>query len=497
MPGTDRRGFLKAALAAAAGAVAGPARIAWCAARGGAEAAPAAAAGRLPNIVFMLADDVGWSDLGCYGADLHETPNLDRLAGEGVRFTQAYAMSVCSPTRAAILTGKHAARLHMTIWREGALQPPGGNRPLLAPPCVANLPRGETTVAEVLKDAGYVTLHVGKWHLGDGDSSPETHGFDVNVGGTHWGAPNTFFHPFSGADRYPEFRYVPGLGLGKPGEYLTDRLTDEALRLVDEAGDRPFLLHLWFHNAHTPIEGKPDLVERYRAKLRPGLRHRSAEYAAMIHSLDENVGRVLRRLDERGLAGRTLVVFMSDNGGYINMYQKQQVTDNTPLRSGKASLYEGGIRVPLIIRRPGATPRGAVCDEPVVCMDLYRTFAEAAGVPASALGDAAPDGLSLVPLLADPAARLGREALFFHYPHYYATTSPVGAVRAGEWKLLEYFEDGHLEMYNLKDDLGETTDLSAKMPEKARQLHEMLVAWRKRVGALPPTRNPDAKPRPS
>ena len=315
------------------------------------------ATARPPNVVFILADDLGWSDLGCYGADLHETPHLDQLAREGVRFTQAYAMPVCSPTRASILTGRHAARLHYTIWREGALQPPR-DQPLLPPPTIADLPASEVTLAEVLKGAGYLTFHVGKWHLGDAAHSPETQGFDLNIGGTHWGAPATYFYPFRGpSGSSGEFRYVPGL-LGKPGDYLTDRLTDEALKLMDHAGDRPFFLNLCFHCPHTPIEGKQKLVEHYRSKLKPGLRHQNPGYAAMVQTVDDNVGRILAGIAERGLADRTLVIFASDNGGYVNTNRGLQVTDNSPLRSGKGSLYEGGIRVPLIVRLPGLTARG-------------------------------------------------------------------------------------------------------------------------------------------
>lgn len=243
---------------------------------GNSPAAPAMAA-RPPNVVFILADDLGWSDLGCYGADLHETPHLDQLAREGVRFTQAYAMSVCSPTRAAILTGRHAARLHLTVWREAAVNPARAQK-LLPPLAVADLPHEELTLAEALQAAGYLTFHVGKWHLGDGDHSPETQGFDVNRGGTHWGAPATYFYPFRGeCGQEREFRYVSGLGLGKPGDYLTDRLTDEALKLIDQAGNRAFFLNLWYHNPHTPIEGKTNLVEKYRARLKPGLKHQNPD----------------------------------------------------------------------------------------------------------------------------------------------------------------------------------------------------------------------------
>ncbi len=448
----------------------------------------APAASRPPNVVFILADDLGWADLGCYGADLHETPRLDQLAREGVRFTQAYMMPVCSPSRAAILTGRHAARLHLTIWREGAMSPPR-DRKLLPPPAITDLPPSEVTLAEVLKVAGYFTFHVGKWHLGDAAHSPETQGFDLNIGGTHWGAPATYFHPFSGpSGQSREFRYVPGLGLGQRGQYLTDRLTDEALKLIDAADNRPFFLNLWFHVPHTPIEGKPKLVEKYRARMQPALRHQNPDYAAMIETLDENVGRVLDRLDERNLTKNTLVIFASDNGGYTNHHRGRPVTDNSPLRSGKGSLYEGGIRVPLLVRLPGVTPRAAVCAEPVTCTDFFPTILELCGLGANAQPQPAGplDGVSLVALLRQPQSHLDREALFFHYPHYYPTTTPVSAVRAGDWKLLEYFEDQHVELYHLRDDPGEHRDLAPEQPERADQLRAKLRAWRTEVGAQLP-----------
>lgn len=442
-----------------------------------------------PNIVFILADDLGWSDLACYGSDLHETPHIDALAREGVRFTSAYAMSVCTPTRAAILTGRHAARLHMTIWREGSVErdqrEAKTRQRLLQPRTAHDLPLEATTIAEALKPKGYLTFHVGKWHLGDSAHYPEAHGFDVNIGGTHWGAPNTFFWPFSGTNTFRDFRYVPGLGLGRSGDYLTDRLADEALGCIDAAGDRPFFLNLWFHNPHTPIEGKPGLAEHYRQKIQPGGRHANPHYAAMVHSLDENVGRILARIRERGIEGRTVVIFTSDNGGYTGKFRGVQVTDNTPLRSGKGSLYEGGIRVPLIARAPGITPPGATCPEPVTCMDLFPTFAGLAGAPAAS----AADGLDLMPLLRDPGAHLNRDALFFHYPHYYATTTPVGAIRSGRWKLLEYLEDGRAELFDLANDTAEANDLAPTMPDRVRELRARLARWRQGVGAQMPEPN--------
>jgi arylsulfatase A-like enzyme len=445
-----------------------------------------------PNIILILADDLGWSDLGCYGADLHETPHLDRLAQEGVRFTDAYAMSVCTPSRAALLTGKHAARLRMTIWSEGSRGGPR-NRRLLQAESLHDLPHSETTLAKRLHDAGYLTALVGKWHLGDAEHYPETHGFDVNIGGTQWGAPQTFFWPYSGSGRFgPEFRFVPHLEFGKPGEYLTDRLTDEALRVIERAGNQPFFLYLAHHAPHTPIEAKADDVRHFEAKVRPGQQHQSAAYAAMVKSLDDSVGRVLEQLKKSGLEQNTIVLFTSDNGGYIGTDEGQTVpvTSNAPLRSGKGSLYEGGIRVPLIVRWPGVTPAGAACREPVILMDLFHTLAPAVSskeVPEPA------DGRDLQGLLQHPGTKLNREALYFHYPHYYATTTPVGAIRSGDWKLLEYFEDGRLELYNLKDDLGEKTDLAPQLPDKAASLLQQLHHWRTQVGAASPSPNPAFK----
>ncbi|MEZ5355412.1 MAG: sulfatase [Bryobacteraceae bacterium] len=452
-------------------------------------AAPLLAQRQRPNIVFILADDLGWTDLAVYGSDLHETPHTTRLSRECIRFTNAYAAApVCSPTRASIMTGKHPARLGMTIWHEGAVNPPK-NRKLIPPEAVANLPLEERTVAEHLHDAGYLTAAVGKWHLGTSGFYPETQGFDVNIGGTHWGAPQTFHWPYRGNKHFGgETRYVPGLPFGAPGEYLTDRLTDEAIRVIDHAGSQPFFLYLAHHAPHTPIEGKAAMVARYKAKIRDGMRHRNAAYAAMVESFDESVGRVMDHLRRKGMEENTLLVVTSDNGGFINPFEGQAVTNNAPLRSGKGSLYEGGLRVPLLVRWPGR--RGAaLCHEPVVSTDLFSTMLEAAGVTQ----DAPPDGRSLSGLARDPESHLGREDLFFHYPHYYPTTTPVSAVRSGDWKLLEYFEDGHVELYHLREDPGEEKDLAAAMPERASQLRGKLAAWRKEAGARIPAVNPSGR----
>lgn len=334
-----------------------------------------------PNIVFLLADDLGWSDTAIYGGDLVETPNLARLAQSGVRFTNAYsAAPVCSPTRASFLTGKYPARLHMTTWYEAAEEPPT-NKKLIPPVTVNNLPLSETTVAEVLHAKGYITAHVGKWHLGSAGFYPENHGFDINIGGTFWGAPQTHFYPYKGKTYFGgEARYVPHLEWGKPGEYLADRLTTEALNIMSRAGQQPFYLNLWFHSVHVPAEAPPALVKAYEGKIKPGLHHTNATYAAMIRNLDDNIGRVLNHLEKLGIADRTIVVFASDNGGYIGKWAGATVTDNYPLRSGKGSLYEGGIRVPLVVRWPGIVKGNAVCHYPVISNDFFPTILDMVGL---------------------------------------------------------------------------------------------------------------------
>ena len=446
--------------------------------------APDVVAAARPNVVVVMIDDLGWTDLACYGSDFHETPHLDRLARDGMRFTSAYAAAaVCTPTRVALMTGKHPARLGMTIWREAAARGPNPDEKLLPPRCEPNLPREEITLAELLRGAGYQTFHVGKWHLGDARHYPEVHGFDVNIGGTLWGAPATYFWPYYHAHRGPangrELSYVPGLDKGGSDEYLTDRLTDQAIGLLQTVGDRPFFLHLAFHSVHTPIEGKPDLVARYEQKLADHVerQHHYPAYAAMVHSVDENIGRLLASLDECNLA---------DNGGLVDPTHWGIATDNAPLRSGKGSLYEGGVRVPLIVRWPGIAPPASVCAAAVVTHDLFATVVEAAGVadPVSR------DGLSLGELLRDPRKELPARALFWHYPHYYLNTTPISALRHGPHKLLHYYEDDRVELYDLQADLGERNNLASTESERTRELRAMLSEWITQAGAELPGPNP-------
>ncbi|HEX7379264.1 MAG TPA: sulfatase [Pirellulales bacterium] len=443
----------------------------------------AADAARPPNIVFILVDDMGWTDLGCFGSELYETPHIDRLAAKGMRFTCAYsACTVCSPSRAAVVTGRYPARLHLTDWIHGHRRP---KAKLRVPAWTEYLPAEEVTLAAALKKAGYVSAAIGKWHLGDGPEHYATqHGFDLNIAGFGAGQPPSYFSPYK----------IPTLADGPPGEYLTDRETDEACRFMEEHRDRPFLLYMPRYCVHTPLQAKPPLIERYRQKITPGMRQTNATYAAMIHSLDESVGRLLAKLDELNLADHTVVCFTSDNGGLIGG-EKRRVTSNAPLRAGKGSAYEGGVRVPLMIHWPGVTTPGSACGEPVIGIDYFPTFLEMAGLAVAPDDGHALDGVSLAPLLKDAHAALGREAIFWHYPHYHpGGATPYSAIRAGDYRLVEFYEDQHVELYNLRTDVGEAHDLAATQPERAAGLRRRLAAWRAEVGAQDPTPNPDFQP---
>lgn len=438
-----------------------------------------AVAGQRPNIVFILVDDLGWSDVGCFGSKYYETPNIDRLASQGMRFTDAYAAcSVCSPTRASIMTGKYPARLHLTDWIPGE-----GDAPIHAlriPDWRKFLPLEEVTIAEALKSAGYISASIGKWHLGGPQYYPEHQGFDFTVAGGDIGHPASYFWPYEG-----KTHTVPGLKLGgHAGEYLTDRLTDAAEDFIAQNKDRPFFLYFAHYAVHVPLQAKPALAAKYKAKAPRG-EQTNAVYAAMVESVDDSVGRILRRLDALGLAANTVVVFMSDNGGLW-----PQATSNAPLRAGKGYPYEGGIREPLIIKWPGTTRAGTTCSTPVSSIDFFPTLLEIGG--ATLPGPV--DGHSLVPLLKQ-SGPLQREALFWHYPHYWGRNRvrPFGVVRAGDWKLIEFYEDMRVELYNLKDDLGETRDLAKEQPEKAGELRVRLHHWRQSVDAQMPTPNPALK----
>jgi arylsulfatase A-like enzyme len=452
----------------------------------------AQAAPRRPSIVFILMDDLGWTDVGYMGSEYYETPNIDRLARQGMVFTNAYTNAPnCAPTRASLLSGQYTPR-HGVYTVGSSERGSSRHRRLIPVANTTDLSTDIVTIPEVLGPAGYVSACIGKWHLGGGpEHSPTAQGFDVSFDRSQAGYGGGHFSP-------PLTRR---LNPGQPREYLTDRLTDEALRFVDANQDRSFFLYLAHHAVHTPLEAQEDLIAKYRNKPPRG-GHSNPVYAAMIESADQSVGRVTAKLDELGLTQDTLVVFFSDNGG-VGGYRELGVmggaiTSNAPLRGGKGMLYEGGIRVPMIVRWPRRVRAGSRCRVPVIGLDFYPTFLEAAGIgarPARPL-----DGLSLVPLLRG-ADRLPRDAVFWHFPAYLEAsqntwrTTPAGAVRQGDYKLQEFFEDGRVELYNLRDDIAEKRDLSATMPGRARALRDLLVQWRESLGASVPTQpNPQYAP---
>jgi len=496
-----------------------------------------------PNIVFFLVDDLGWSDVGCFGSAFYETPNIDRLADEGVRFTDAYAAChVCSPTRASILTGKYPARLGLSDWipgrRDFAFQR------LKNAPNLQQLPLDEVTLAEALGQNGYSTGHFGKWHLGENEYGPLHQGFAVH-------APQNWYKGWPRAGYKAPFQF-DGLP-DKPGDYLTDRLTDEAIRFIDANQDTPFFLYLSHFAVHDPIQGRPDLVAKYREKLagnrqtatpafilegnpddsNPFTRHElndlidrpsfaqfgvlpdrtvkikqrqdNVEFAAMVESVDESLGRITQRLKELSLEEKTIVIFFADNGGMAGMnvgnpqrtisWQALDVaysTANLPLRGAKGWLYEGGIRVPCIVKWPGQTQTGLVSHEPIISNDFYPSILEMAGLPPRTSQTV--DGISLVPALRGHS--LDRDAIYWHFPHYsnHGMQSPGGAIREGDYKLIEYFENNTVQLFDLKNDVGEKNNLAAAFPERAATLRRKLQDWRNEIGARMMEPNPDYKP---
>lgn len=434
-----------------------------------------------PNIILILADDLGAHDLGCYGSDLYETPHIDRFRQ---RFTCAYsACTVCSPTRAALMTGQYPARLHVTDWITGHEKP---NARLRVPDWTKHLALERETLAEKLKTAGYETVHLGKWHLGETDFYPVKQGFDASIGGSRRGQPATYFFPYT---RRPEDPWAVDLPGGKPGEYLTDRLTDEAIRVLRQPREKPLFMYLAHYTVHTPLEPKPELVAKYKKLIKPGLKQSNAVYAAMVESLDQSVGRILDALDQLPGGKNTIVIFTSDNGGLVPQ------TSNAPLRAGKGSPYEGGVRVPLLVTGKGIEYGGGNLTIPVITQDLFATICDWAGARIEETSPVAKDAISLAGWLDDTAPPVSDRALFWHYPHYHpGGATPYGAVRLGDWKLIEFYEDNRVELYNLKDDIGESKNLAGIMPEKATELRRRLHAWRDEVGSQMPTANPNFKP---
>lgn len=505
-----------------------------------------AQANKKMNVIFYLVDDLGWTDLGYEGSSFYETPNIDGFSKKGVRFSQAYAAChVCSPSRASILTGEYPARLHLTDWLPGrkdfAFQKLKNVEP------VQHLPYNAKPLPQVLKENGYRTAIYGKWHLGEDSNSTQRQGFDVHVPDYNKGWPNgTYFSPYN----------MKGLEGGPNGEYLTDRLTKEALNWVEKNKDQPFFLYLAQYAVHDPIQGRGDLVVKYEKKKNqlaktaqppfilegnpddPGYtpaamqagdtahngyrvypdrtvkikqRQDNPQFAAMVECMDENFGRVLAKLKELGLEDNTIVIFFSDNGGMSAAnfgnparkvspleLDKAYSTSNLPLRGGKGWMYEGGIREPLLIYWPGQKGQGAVSEVPVTSTDFYSTILDMVGIDPKPRGSNGLDSRSMVPVLKGDNAgieKLKQQPLFWHFPHYsnHGAQSPGGAVRLGDYKLIEYYENNTVQLYNLKTDPGEQHDLVKAEPAKAKELTALLHSWRKEVGAEMPVANPKYK----
>ncbi|MBT3481923.1 MAG: sulfatase [Opitutales bacterium] len=497
---------------------------------------------RPPNVVFFLVDDLGWTDVGSFGSSFYETPHIDQFATKGVKFTSAYAAChVCSPTRSSILTGKYPARNRMTDWISGRLDYPF--QKYLNVRTGQELPYKEETIAETLRGHGYKSAAVGKWHLGSTPHTPDKHGFDWHIP-RNWsrGAPNrTFYAPYN----------LEGLEDAPEGEYLTDRLTDEAIGFIEDNKDSPFFLYMAHFAVHDPIHGRPDLVEKYEAKLKanppkgnvpyalegnPDLaeplsreyldealsdpafaeygvlpQHTvkikqfqdNTQFAGMVEAVDQSFGRIVERLEELGIDDNTIVIFFADNGGMAGMnihFPTRTVTADEldrafstsvlPLRGAKGWLYEGGIRVPCIVKWPGQGQAGTVSDEPIISNDFYPSILEMAGLPLVESQHA--DGVSIAPILKG-AKTLDRDAIYWHFPHYsnHGMQPPAGAIRAGEYKLLEYYENNTVQLFNLNEDIGEQNDLSKSNPAKTKELTAMLHAWRDSLDAQMPSLNPD------
>ncbi|MEY4178759.1 MAG: Arylsulfatase [Planctomycetota bacterium] len=462
-----------------------------------------APAGSKPNIILIMADDLGYTDVACFGSKYYETPNLDRLAAQGMRLLNHHHCQNCTPTRAALMSGQYGARTG--VYTVGGIDRfDWSKRPLQPVENSIVLPLDRDIIAKQLKAAGYATGMFGKWHIGQqGDFLPGKRGFDEAIVsmGKHFDFAT---HPKTD---YPE------------GQYLADFLTEKAVGFIERNKERPFFLYLPHFGVHSPHEAKPELVAKFKRKPAVG-GHNSATYAAMIASVDESVGRVMRTLDDLKLADNTVLIFTSDNGGVggyrgpgglerdpgVTSAGKKPkgadedgggITDNAPLRSGKGSLYEGGIREPFMVRWPGVTQPGSSSDVPTIHVDIFPTFLEIADAPRPRQ---VLDGESLVKLFRDPNATLKRDAIFQHFPGYLGAgtglwrTTPVSVIQVSDWKLMEFLEDGRLELYNLRDDIGESKNLARENPAKAQELFDRLVAWRKAVNAPMPKKNAAASP---
>jgi len=433
-----------------------------------------------PNIVFIMADDLGYTDVACFGSKYYETPNIDRLAAQGMKLLNHHHCQNCTPTRAALMSGQYGARTG--VYTVGGINRfDWSKRPLRPVDNVTNLPLDRDIIARQLKSAGYATGMFGKWHIGQqGEYQPDKRGFDEAIVsmGQH------FDFATSPKTDYPR------------GQYLAEFLTDRAVDFITRHKERPFFLYLPHFGVHSPHDAKADLIAKFKPK-RGVDGHNNPTYAAMIYSVDESVGRVMQTLDDLKLADNTVLIFTSDNGG-VGGYVREgikatgDITDNAPLRSGKGSLYEGGTRDPFIVRWPGAVKPGSTCNTPTIHVDVFPTLLELAGAPKPRQ---VLDGESLAKLFRDPNTKLQRDAIFQHFPGYLGAgadswrTTPVSLVQMGDWKLMEFLEDGRLELYNLSEDIGETKNLAEANPQKAKELHARLLAWRADVNAPMPTKN--------
>lgn len=470
------------------------------------------------NVVFILADDLGYMDVGFNNPNcFYDTPALDALASESMRFTAAYAASpVCTPTRGSIMTGQYPARSRISDYSgapNGRAEIPEdptdieggdfkwhGRRPILPAPYLEAMPFSHTTIAEFFQSKDYATIHVGKWHLGDQGSFPTEHGFDINIAGVRGGGPGEggYFSPYNN----------PNLIDGPEGEHLPDRLASEVAKFINTNKDKPFFVYLPFYSVHTPLEGRPDLVEKYEKKREKlGLKTEyepehprgnrivqdHAVYAAMVEAMDLAIGKVLKAIDDNGLSDNTIIVFFSDNGGLST--GTDSPTSNAPLRAGKAWCYEGGIREPLLVRWPGKVKSGATCDTPVISTDFYPTLLELCGF--DPIPEQHTDGVSFAKLLKDPTAKHDRQPLLWHYPHWGNSGGiPHSAVRDGDWKLIRHYWRKDPELFNLAKDLGERNNLADAEPEKFAEMNAKLDALLKNTDALLPFKNPRPRKKP-
>ena len=434
---------------------------------------------------MILVDDMGWTDLGSFGSDLYQTPNIDKLASEGVMFTNSYAAcTVCSPTRASIVTGKYPARLRLTDWIEGHRFPWAK---LAVPDWTMYLPEEEYTIAEAFKDAGYKTAHFGKWHLGEEEKNwPENHGFDINIGGWKKGAPHKdkkkgytgYFSPYGN----------PRMEDGPRGEYLTERLSDDICQYIDKNDDSPFFINFWMYNVHMPLQAKQDKIAKFSKLVNPNAKHKNATYAAMVSHTDDAVGEIIAKLKEKGLYENTIILFSSDNGGLVGK-SKKPVTSNAPLRNGKGDIYEGGVRIPTIIHSPIHKFVNKKIDAPIISMDYYPTLMDLVGISSKKSRAQTIDGKSLLPLLTH-SKELDRDAVYWHYPHYHQEGGvPYSAIRDGDYKLIQNFEKNTYELFDLKNDIGEKNNVIADNPEQFELLKKKLEYWRKDVNVQYATEN--------